>query len=84
MGWKGWFKLDPIDTKFTLQLQAGNVLKTYIDEDYRAMGRCRVTLAKETFLNVLATIPLQKSNPYTERFNNAYIKLDNSSLNSFI
>ena len=34
-----------------------------------------MTLAKETFLSVLASFALKKSNPYTERFNNAYIRL---------
>jgi hypothetical protein len=29
-------------------------------------------LAKETFLSLLVTFALKKSNPYTERFNNAY------------
>ena len=34
-----------------------------------------MTLAKETFLSVLASFALQKSNPYSERFNNAYMRL---------
>ena len=34
-----------------------------------------MTLAKETFLSVLASFALKKSNPYTERFNNAYMRL---------
>ena len=46
-----------------------------MDEDYRATGSCRMALAKETFLSLLVTFALKKSNPYTERFNNAYMRL---------
>ena len=34
-----------------------------------------MTLAKETFLSILPSFALKKSNPYSERFNNAYMRL---------